>query len=80
LARSSFYLFSRKRPSTLKLQQKIVELSEQHPRCNSSIRPNRAGRCGSFTLIDEYSKQALAIHAGYSIRTVDAITVLEAGR
>ena len=31
-----------------------------------------------LTLIDEYTKQALAIHAGYSIRAVDAITVLEA--
>ena len=30
-----------------------------------------------LTLIDEYTKQALAIHAGYSIRAVDAITVLE---
>ena len=31
-----------------------------------------------LTLIDEYTKQALAIHVGYSIRAVDAITVLEA--
>jgi hypothetical protein len=31
LARSSYYLVSRKRPGTLKLNQKIVELSEQHP-------------------------------------------------
>jgi transposase InsO family protein len=29
-------------------------------------------------LIDEYTKQALAIHVGYSIRAVDAITVLKA--
>jgi hypothetical protein len=29
-------------------------------------------------LIDEYTKECLAIHAGYSIRAVDAITVLEA--
>jgi transposase InsO family protein len=28
--------------------------------------------------MDEYTKQALAIHVGYSIRAVDAITVLEA--
>ena len=32
LARSTFYLVSCKRPSTLKLNQKIVELSEKHPR------------------------------------------------
>jgi putative transposase len=31
-----------------------------------------------LTLIDEYTKQALAIHVGYSVRAVDAITVLEA--
>ena len=31
-----------------------------------------------LTLIDEYTKQALAIHVGYSIRAVDAIIVLEA--
>jgi transposase InsO family protein len=31
-----------------------------------------------LTLIDEYTKEALAIHVGYSIRAVDAITVLEA--
>jgi putative transposase len=140
LARSSFYLVSRKRPSTLKLQQKIVELSEQHPRYGyrritallrrrgrkvnvkrvqrvrreaglqvrkKQKRRRRVGpthgqrlRAGKpkevwswdlifdqteqgrtlriLTLIDEYTKQALAIHAGYSIRAVDAITVLEA--
>jgi hypothetical protein len=32
LTRSSYYLVSRKRPSTLRLNQKIVDLSEQHPR------------------------------------------------
>ena len=32
LARSTFYLVSRKRPGTLKLNKKILELSEQHPR------------------------------------------------
>jgi len=31
-----------------------------------------------LTLIDEYTKECLAIHIGYSIRAVDAITVLEA--
>ena len=31
-----------------------------------------------LTLMDEFTKQALAIHVGYSIRAVDAITVLEA--
>src|SRR5260221_8786247 len=31
-----------------------------------------------LTLIDEYTKECLTIHAGYSIRAVDAITVLEA--
>jgi transposase InsO family protein len=31
-----------------------------------------------LTLIDEYTKEALAIHVSYSIRAVDAITVLEA--
>jgi hypothetical protein len=31
-----------------------------------------------LTLIDEYTRQALAIHVGYSIRGVDAITVLGA--
>jgi putative transposase len=31
-----------------------------------------------LTLIDEYTKECLAIHAGYSMRAVDAITVLEA--
>src|SRR5260370_34476140 len=31
-----------------------------------------------LTLIDEYTKECLAIHVGYSIRAVDAITVLEA--
>jgi putative transposase len=31
-----------------------------------------------LTLIDEHTKECLAIHAGYSIRAVDAITVLEA--
>jgi putative transposase len=31
-----------------------------------------------LTLIDEYTKECLAIHADYSIRAVDAITVLEA--
>ena len=31
-----------------------------------------------LTLMDEYTKQALAIHVGYSIWAVDAITVLEA--
>ena len=31
-----------------------------------------------LTLMDEYTKQALAIHVGYSIRAVDAVTVLEA--
>jgi len=28
-------------------------------------------------LIDEYTKECLSIHARYSIRAVDAITVLE---
>ena len=31
-----------------------------------------------LTLIDKYTKQALAIHVAYSIRAVDAITILEA--
>ena len=31
-----------------------------------------------LTLIDEHTKECLAIHVGYSIRAVDAITVLEA--
>ena len=31
-----------------------------------------------LTLIDEYTKECLAIHTGYSIRAVDAIMVLEA--
>src|SRR5258708_8575929 len=31
-----------------------------------------------LTLIDEYTKECLTIHAGYSIRAVDAITVLQA--
>jgi len=31
-----------------------------------------------LTLIDEHTKECLTIHAGYSIRAVDAITVLEA--
>jgi putative transposase len=31
-----------------------------------------------LTLIDEHTKECLAIHAGYSIRAVDAIAVLEA--
>ncbi|MBV9673920.1 MAG: hypothetical protein JO076_13995 [Verrucomicrobia bacterium] len=30
-----------------------------------------------LSLIDEYTKQVLVIHVGYSIRAVDAITVLE---
>ena len=37
------------------------------------------GRClRILTLIDEYTKECFAIHVGYSIRVVDAITVLEA--
>jgi putative transposase len=140
LARSSFYLVSRKRPSSQKLNQRIVELSEEHPRygyrritallrrkdrkVNSkrvqrvrreaglqvSKRQRRTRRVGPsngkrlraerpnqvwswdlvhdqtehgrtlriLTLIDEYTKQALAIHVGYSIRAVDAIRVLKA--
>ena len=140
LARSSFYLVSRKRPSSLKLNRQIVELSERHPRYGYrriTARLRRKGRKVNFkrvqrvrreaglqvrkrqrrtrrlgptnghrlrserrnqvwswdlifdqteqgrtlrilTLIDEYTKQALAIHVGYSIRAVDAITVLEA--
>lgn len=31
-----------------------------------------------LTLIDEYTRECLNIHAGYSIRAIDAITVLEA--
>src|SRR5260370_39137776 len=31
-----------------------------------------------LTLIDEYTKQALATHVAWSIRAVDAITVIEA--
>lgn len=31
-----------------------------------------------LTLLDEYTRQCLAIHAGWSIRAVDAITILEA--
>ena len=31
-----------------------------------------------LTLIDEYTRQCLALHAGWSIRAVDAITVIEA--
>jgi putative transposase len=31
-----------------------------------------------LTLMDEYTRQCLAIHAGWSIRAVDAITVIEA--
>jgi putative transposase len=140
LARSTFYLVSRKRPSTLKLNKKILELSEQHPRYGYRritallrrkgrkvnvkrvqrvrreaglqvrkkqkrmrrrgpaaafrLRAERANQVWSWdllfdqteqgrilrilTLIDEYTKQALAIHVGYSIRAVDAVTVLEA--
>jgi putative transposase len=140
LARSSFYLVSRKRASSQKLNQKIVELSEEHPRygyrritallrrkgrkvntkrvqrgrgeagLQVSKRQRRTRRVGPsngkrlkaqrrnevwswdlvhdqteqgrtlrmLTLIDENTKEALAIHVGYSIRAVDAITVLEA--
>ena len=140
LARSSFYLVSRKRPSSQKLNQQIVELSEEHPRygyrritallrrkgrkvnpkrvqrvrrevgLQVSKRQRRTRRVGPtngqrlkaqqrnevwswdlvhdqtehgrtlriLTLIDEYTKEALAIHVSYSIRAVDAITVLEA--
>jgi putative transposase len=139
LARSSFYLASRKRPSSQKLNQKIVALSEEHPRygyrritallrrkgrtvnakrvqrvrreagLQVSKRRRRTRRVGPsngkrlraeqanqiwswdlihdqtehgrtlriLTLIDEYTKQSLAIHVGYSIRAVDAITVLK---
>jgi transposase InsO family protein len=38
----------------------------------------QGGSLRILTLIDEYTKECLAIHAGYSIRAVDAITVLEA--
>jgi transposase InsO family protein len=31
-----------------------------------------------LTLLDEYTRQCLALHAGWSIRAVDAITVIEA--
>jgi putative transposase len=140
LARSSFYLISRKRPSSQKLNQKIIGLSEEHPRygyrritallrrkgrkvnpkrvqrvrreagLQVSKRQRRTRRVGPtngkrlraqrrnevwswdlvhdqtehgrtlriLTLIDEYTKEALAIHVSYSIRAVDAITVLEA--
>ena len=140
LALSSFYLVSRKRPSSVKLNQKIVELSEEHPRygyrritallrrkgrkinakrvqwvrreagLQVSKREKRTRRVGPangkrlraqepnqvwswdlihdateqgrtlriLTLIDEYTKQALAVHVSYSIRAVDAITILEA--
>jgi putative transposase len=140
LARSSFYLVSRKRPSNLKLNRQIVELSEKHPRYGyrrirallraqgrkvnlkrvqrvrreaglqvrkrqrrtrrlgptngQRLRAERRNEVWSWdlihdqteqgrtlrilTLIDEYTKQALAIHVSYSIRAVDAITVLEA--
>jgi hypothetical protein len=44
-----------------------------------ALRPERTrSQSGILTLIDEYTKECLAIHAGYSIRAVDAITVLEA--
>jgi len=32
-----------------------------------------------LTLLDEFTRECLAIHAGWSIRAVDAITVVEAG-
>jgi putative transposase len=140
LARSSFYLVSCKRPSSQKPNQKIVALSEEHPRYGyrritallrrkgrkvnpkrvqrvrreaglqvskrqrrtrrvgptngKRLRPQRRNEVWSWdlihdqtdhgrilrilTLIDEYTKEALAIHVSYSIRAVDAITVLEA--
>lgn len=140
LARSSFYLVSRKSPSNQKLNQKIVQLSEKHPRYGyrritallrrrgRKINPKRVQRVRReaglqvrkrqrrtrrlgptntqrqraerrnqvwswdlihdqtahgrtlriLTLIDEYTKQALAIQVGYSIRALDAIAVLEA--
>jgi putative transposase len=140
LARSSFYLVSRKNPRSQKLNHKIVQLSEEHPRYGyrritallrrggrkvnlkrvqrvrraaglqvrkkqkrrrrlgprngQRLRAERRNQVWSWdliydqtehgrtlrilTLIDEYTKQALAIHLGYSIRAVDAITVLEA--
>jgi transposase InsO family protein len=31
-----------------------------------------------LTLLDEYTRQSLAVHAGWSIRALDAITVIEA--
>ena len=31
-----------------------------------------------LTLLDEHTRQCVAVHAGWSIRTVDAITVIEA--
>jgi putative transposase len=140
LARSSFYLVSRKDPRSQKLNQKIVQLSEEHPRYGyrritallrrrggkvnlkrvqrvrreaglqvrkkqkrrrrmgprntQRLRAERKNQVWSWdliydqtehgrtlrilTLMDEYTKQALAIHVGYSIRALDAITVLEA--
>jgi putative transposase len=140
LARSSYYLVSRKNPRSQKLNHKIVQLSEEHPRYGyrritallrrggrkvnlkrvqrvrreaglqvrkkqkrrrrlgprnaQRLRAERRNQVWSWdlihdqteagrtlrilTLIDEYTKQALAIHLGYSIRAVDAITVLEA--
>jgi Integrase core domain len=43
------------------------------------LRPDRTRpESADSDLIDEHTKQALAIRAGYSIRAVDAITVLEA--
>jgi transposase InsO family protein len=140
LARSTFYLVSHRSPSNLKLNRKIVELSEEHPRYGyrritalmrrtgravnlkrvqrvrreaglqvrkkqkrrRRVAPGKGRRMRAqvrnqvwswdlihdqteqgrtlriLTLIEEYTRQALAIHLAYSIRAVDALTVLEA--
>ena len=139
LARSSYYLAGQKRLSSQKLEQKIVTLSEEHPRYGyrritallrrkgkpvnakrvqrvrrqaglqvrerqkrtrrvgpslvKRLRSQRANQVWSWdllydqtdqgrslrilSLIDEYTKECLALQVGYSVRALDAIKVLE---
>jgi hypothetical protein len=38
----------------------------------------KSGRFRLLTLLDEHTRQCLAAHAAWSIRAIDAITVIEA--
>ncbi len=38
----------------------------------------KGSRFRILTLLDEYTRQSLAVHAAWSIRAIDAITIVEA--